>query len=223
MRRHKNMIINPWRIGLILEYLFTEGSGETLNDTSGSGNHGTFKGAGEPSWDDSAVQFDLSDDYIDLTSAVNINDQGATILVDVYATGDYSGNYSGVYHHSLGAVLSDNDIDNDLIGIIGDGSGNYKPFGRCNAFPWQDTDAGANTVIKDDWNTIIFTVTGYLGQCYVNGVSITGDRVIASDGVFSRIGNLVEGADVCPFGGKIRRIMIWNRCLSANEIALLSR
>ena len=59
---------NPIKSGLVLEYLFYEGSGTTLHDTSGNGNNGTIYGAtwkqlSNGKW---ALYFDGVDDYVSM-------------------------------------------------------------------------------------------------------------------------------------------------------------
>jgi hypothetical protein len=66
-------------------YLFQEGTGTTVDDTSSNSNTGTFKGAGEPAWDTTdvpfavsgsapnSVDFDGSDDFIDLGAAAALD------------------------------------------------------------------------------------------------------------------------------------------------------
>ena len=56
-------------------WLFNEGAGDTVKDSSGNGNHGTIAG-GEPQWVDSEIgmsmEFDGVDDYIEIPDSESL-------------------------------------------------------------------------------------------------------------------------------------------------------
>lgn len=77
-----------WAIGCadaVACYLFTEGSGTTVADSSPNANTGNFKGEGEPAWQEMAwdgapayldynVDVDATDDFIDCRSDTTVDD-----------------------------------------------------------------------------------------------------------------------------------------------------
>ena len=93
--------------GLVAEYLFYEGSGDTLHDTSGNGNHGTIYGA---TWKQEAngkwcLEFDGVDDCVAATlKGFNTTDG----TVDGYITDPVV---------VLGAVVRPYDVDTTEQGI----------------------------------------------------------------------------------------------------------
>lgn len=70
-------------------WLFTEGSGTTVADSSQNSNTGNFKGDGEPAWDGTdkpdvstySVDFDGTDDYIDCGTSATLNVTGNFTIV----------------------------------------------------------------------------------------------------------------------------------------------
>lgn len=69
-------------------YLFNEGSGTTLHDYSGNGNHGTLgAGAAAPTWTQYGISFD-GGDFATCGTAPDASPTGMTVQVLCYATTD---------------------------------------------------------------------------------------------------------------------------------------
>ena len=124
---------NPIKNGLVAEYLFYEGSGTVLHDTSGNGNHGTINGAtwtklSNGKW---SLSLDGSDDYVSMPN---------NLINNMYSNNQNLPNYMTI--EVLFKPL------NDIWGVIG--VTNIAPFDNPTEYiPFIYSDSNHNIIIAD--------------------------------------------------------------------------
>jgi len=210
---------HPLARGLVACWLFNEGTGNKVFDLSGNSNAGTFQG--DTSWAagkfGSALEFDGVDDHVDLglsTPTLGVTD-GITILSchklanltanqHIYGRGWSYGNKKGVELESVA-------INDRYILWLGNGTDRQ--------FLYAD-DNSATT----DWQQVVYTWDGTTIKAYVDGVKQVGERTLSGpldyDNTYADIAKGYYGAF---FNGQIDHVMLFNRALTAAEIAHLYR
>jgi hypothetical protein len=207
-------LVGWWKLG--------EGTGSTAYDSSGNGNNGTWAGtaAGTSGYYSAgylgpyAGSFDGSTNYVLLPSSTSLTSgfpQGITMSAWVYPT-----TTSG-YQAVLTAQSSTNlrQYGFDLYGT----SNLYLVMG-ANSSPGSISLSSAWAV--NAWNMITVTADGVHCKAYVNGnlaYSASYTSVPVSGGSWTiAIGENGSGYNL-NFKGKINDVRIYNRALSAGEIA----
>ena len=196
--------------GLVASYSFSEGSGATVTDSSGNGNHGVIAGA---SWTQagrfgSALQFDGIDDLVTIADSASLDLTGPiTMEAWVYPT-DRS--RSPIFLKELAGGLSyalyayDNGMRPSVrIGTI-DGDRNII--------------AGAALPLAA-WTHVAATYDGATLRLYIDGVEVGAklvERQIRTSVDPLRVGGRFDRGEF--FQGRIDEIRIYNRTLSATEI-----
>lgn len=204
--------------GLVSSWMFYEGAGRTVHDVSGNDHHGTWNGSGRgsnttPGWvagrDGWAMEFDGTDDYI--SGPLNTSTDAITVLLwarydtlpfanpGLFVLGDtLSTRYVGIWVRNTGYLWG-------RIRQAGDAEVNFSQN--------QHLSAG-------EWYHIVVTADGSSSmRQYVNGVQVDSKTYDGSirDWTNFYIGNQAgEGWD-----GQIDDVRIYNRALSADEIAEL--
>ena len=201
--------------------MFNEGSGDKVFDLRRNRNHGTLMNGilWIPGETGQTLQFDGSDDHIDLgerdftnyftlSAWIKPNDVSQIEAVISITT---SGGTSDGFNLFINTF---NTNDRKVAFETGNGvSGNTA---------WT----GINAITFGVWNHVIIVVERPLGiaTIYVDAIDVTVDSSIRTDFKTSnewRIGTL-NSSDF-PFSGSIDGIRVYNRILSANEIAWLYR
>lgn len=210
--------------GLIAYWPMNERSGVTVFDLSGNGNTGTFGfGTASPIWVSgkwgSALSFDGDNDYNDFgTSIGNFGLSSFTYLFDVLVE-------SGSGTDAI--FVKGNPIE-------GNGYGTYLL--DTDEFRFFIRDADSNRIYADrgsfndnEWNRVACVVDRKSDEMivYINGIATSPIDISAVTGTLGSvadrlsIGEAVDG-DVARFANvRIDIPMIYNRALSASEIALL--
>lgn len=200
--------------GLLAEYRFADGSGTTLTDHSGNGNHGTLGAAGAaPTWAATGLTFDGGDR---VTVPVALADVRSVV---VYATETGRSSYNVV-------LSSDNAAG--LTWGVNNNTGNYKP----NPFFWvggvgEGLRAVDDTFQQDGGQGAAWVQNGAADALYVNGWPCPGASAGAGGGETSatgRIGDLVIGANpgngaLAPFVGTMSGMLLYSTALTASQVA----
>jgi hypothetical protein len=197
--------------GLVGWWKFDEGSGTQANDSSGNGNTGTIAGA---TWTagklGQALSFDGVNDAVDLGD--NYDFPGQSFSVCAWANPDAGSNTGyiiGKYDGSQGLYLRVNPSDSTAwtVGVT-TSSGIDGPGGSLVRGAWQLVCGVINP-----------SGTSYL---YKNGVSIgslLNIQATADSAVSMTIGNRWDNQR--QFAGAIDDVRIYNRALTAEDVAAL--
>lgn len=215
---------HPLARGLVGCWLFNEGTGNKVFDLSGNGNDGTITGA---LWDsgESGSALSFTDDIVDCgykSSIANLTE--LTIVAKVLTTGlPGAGNF---YY----AVCQRNNVSNRFnFSINGDHSNNWA-FGLVTSGTAALAYSSAVPTLNQ-WYDIAVTYSDSgdrKPRLYVDGVEDSGSQSTATGTIVSgtnvpiSIGNKAVSLDR-DWHGKIEYAMIFNRALSAFEIAQLYR
>ncbi len=196
---------------LVAAYSFNEGSGNTVLDASGNGNHGIISGPTRVTKGafDKALTFDGVNDWVTVNDAPSLDlSTGMTLEAWVYPTVNMTGwrvpltkeqSNGGVY-----GLAANTDQNQSAIGItIGQAQVLYGG-------PWLSPRV---------WTHLAGTYDGATLRLYVNGEQVatraqTG-AIQASEGVLRIGGNSVKGQ---YFRGRIDEIRIYDKALTATEI-----
>ncbi|MBI2530552.1 MAG: PKD domain-containing protein [Candidatus Diapherotrites archaeon] len=188
---------------------FNEGTGTTASDSSGNGNNGTLTNG--PTWTSSgvfgnALHFDGVDDHVLIPNSAglgpNVVTAAAWVKLDSYPGGSY-GAVIGKYGGSNGYLLSIRPdgqaqfwVGNDAVSIA--------------AYTW------ATTLQLNTWYHVAGTYDGSAVKIYLNGalgMSWNGSNALNSAAYDPSLGSQLNGT--------IDEAVIYNRALSAGEIAAL--
>ncbi len=204
--------------GLVGNWLFNEGSGNKVFDLSGNGNTGTFQGT-SPSWTSgkfgSAVLLPGTDEYADIgDNGFPSGSSPRTINVWFKLNGTATANYFIAY----GTDAEGQRVD---IGRSSTGWFGVAVSGHAYGFTWAGDTIWHNAIAvypsgetsSDKWKIYFDGVEQSLSTQAGSPVTMATTLNLA------RIGRNVSGTQY--FNGLIDHAMIWNRALSASEIALL--
>ena len=202
---------------------FEEGSGNTTNDTSGNGNHGTLHGnasfTSNSVHGNYAMEFDGEGDYVDCGNDEELNLTTNFTLAAWIDCED--ANVENNFFISKGNQYA--------LGIY-NGSGEQPPIKKPrdkSTLVWHDDNTkkyhyfGANTSLtKHTWYHIAATYDGNEVKIYVNGeldkIYYKPDDLPSATDVHVKIGTWDR--DNWYFQGDIDDVYIWNRTLSWEEI-----
>ena len=201
-------------------WLFDEGSGESIADSSANSNTGTFRGSGEPAWASMAgtnapsyadymVDFDGSDDVITVTGLIGTPSQATIIGWGDLDSADTSGATLFSMGDNFGIVL---DKTNGTTGFY------HKSGGWVNA---ESNDDHAGT----GWHSFAYSSnpSGSSQVLYVDGVSeaVTSDGTAfdwTGQGSNTLMGRHADGATTVDFNGTTSETAFFDRILDSNEI-----
>ena len=207
-------------------WFFNEGSGNRVQDLSGNGNTGTLQADTHwvPGKFGSALDFDGVMDYVDLGSGISIGTGDFTFVTELVLDNHTGGNIRLIVDkdgkvHGL-FILAQEGAKNILLHVENVGGTDYEAGTPNNS-----------VTIDNAWRHI--AITGRRSDAsaaiYLEGVSQTLTEVNTLSGVTGSIdsgNNYRLGLGTSnngDFDGRISYVMIYNRCLSASEIALLYR
>ncbi len=193
-------------------WLLNEGSGNKVFDLSGNGNTGIF--SGNPIWvagqSGPAIEFD-GDDEIAITNILSGLGQ-FSVAFQLWADAA-AGQTVGVLQFWLGSLQ---------ILIRGD-AGNLQFFTATGS---GTVGGNISTYAANEWNRFVATYDGSTMRMYKNG--IVSATTLAQTGNLNsqttlRIGGGSGSGSEYFLDGKLGDLTIYNRALSASEIALLYR
>ena len=197
--------LHPLSRGLVGCWLFNEGAGSLANDISGNKNHGRLTNMAPnvqgSAWGNGGLEFNGVDDNIDCGNDASLDITDAiTVEAWVYSSWDQS----------------DKGIVGKYIGSTG-----YLLFAYpTGSVSWQvdgSTNRVTTVVTPNVWNHIVGLWNGTNVELFVNGVS----KGIDTGSLTSNVNNLIIGKylSVANFNGLIDSVRIYNRALSAEEVA----
>jgi prepilin-type N-terminal cleavage/methylation domain-containing protein len=196
------------------EWLFKEGSGGTVGDSSGNGYNGTVTGM---TWgagvNDSSGVFTGSGTYVSLGSSSSLNPVNFTVTAWI-KPGNFSGSYNYIYSNARDCCGTYNGINFLLYNNILAGS------------VWNTGAATVSSVAKISneaiWTFVAFSYNGSKLKLYINGKldnaldSSLGVGQPASFGTY--LGALSNCPGSCGFIGSIDQVRLYGAAIVASEI-----
>jgi len=206
----------------VAAWLFKEGSGTSVADSSSASNTGTFKGSGEPAWSSDvptygqggtplySVQFDGSDDLINCGTSNTILPQSGAFTVVMWVKATIDGTQRRV-------------IDRGNVHLSALGS--YPRFDAAGSTTL--IRAGSNNSLTDGaWRHLAMTWDGSTTAAnvniYVNASEITyqnttnGATLSANSGSTTYLGNRHDGARC--YNGYLTEVAVFNAVLTSDNI-----
>lgn len=208
------------RLGLVAYYSLSEGSGATLNDWSGNGNTATL--IGNPIWTtgnkNNATTFDGSTQYISTTINLNTS-KDFTYLVWIKTNCPDRSGLEGcsLFHDGDGGARSFETW------VRGGATNLFGQFSTADgsAYPSTNGYGGINCLTPNQWNQVAFVYSSKKLYAYTNGNTTPTIQMplnITDRNTYLKIGR-DWGCCGSWFIGSMDEIGIWNRSLTASEIA----
>jgi len=213
----KPKILAPNNLGLVGYWSFEEGLGTKAGDMSGRGNNGTL--IGSPAWVNGkrgrALNFPNTggDDWVDLGTSFNISSVPFTISAWINPV-DYA-NFNTIIGKRDSWVANDMRFQFQLQQTGGSVRLDGSPSNIHSFFYSPPTNT---------WTFLTAIATVGSTDLYVNGAfqeSLGGFTLGTDSAAQAAIGRNGEALDPDPFRGKIDEVRIYNRALSASEVASL--
>jgi hypothetical protein len=210
------------REGLVAEWLFDEGSGNVLKDSSGNGNNGVIYGA---TWVDGkfgkALSFDGQNDYVEVQDSPSLNPPNQITIEAWYQPVSFiGGGNDGILDKPFTSFNTP--FYQYHLGVRGDGF-NIHPatFGFDTTINnnWIDIYSDQGVWKAGQWYHIIGMYDGSAVKLYINSQLITSKPALGqinSYGMNVRIGDYANHERFLY--GTIDEIRIYNRSLSADEV-----
>ncbi|MHC4626564.1 MAG: LamG domain-containing protein [Planctomycetota bacterium] len=203
-------ITDPNLVGL---WRFDEGTGTTVVDWSGHGNHGTLRDG--PQWvltgyNSGALEFDGKDDYV-------------SVLLDASETEHTAAMWFRTTNANCGLLTV---VQNDL-GGGGHDRHIYLSAGRLMSRVWDDETIAMTGVNLADglWHHVVHTYGGSAGgqKLYADGVLQVSGTKAQSDFDWQERINIGFSNDAAQdhFEGLLDEVHVYNKALSAEEIGSL--
>ena len=225
---------------VVAAYLFDEGSGTTVDDSTANSNVGNFKASGEPAWAaisgtgaptyaTYSVDFDATDDLINCASDTTIDDvfiNGGSFVGWIFVEGTGEGNFGYLFGKTqvtgpFGSRLTTDDSSGTnrlFFGLNSNSGADTNPGRITNNNIYTDSVWAHTAVLKDD-NSITATTL----HIYVDGVEATyaqttnGVGTLTSDGSYTLMLGNRNGSDR-TFNGDITENAFFKRVISSTEI-----
>ena len=200
-------------------WLFDEGSGDVVMDSSGNGIDGTFNGA--PAWVDgrfgTALSFDGDDDYVEMSDPVNVSDGTHTISVWVNPGEGPQKNYCDLLGNHTGDVKGydiEQRVDETNAFYHGMGVGGAWQGGPPPERPATQLEAGV-------WQHLVVQKDGATVRHYLNG-EMTVEYDVAAEAIDASAANLRIGLSQAAPGREtqaiVDEVVIVDHVLSMAEI-----
>ena len=207
---------------VIAVWLFNEGKGDTIKDSSGNGNDAAF-GMGSPAWVDGkfgkALKFNGTKDWAETAKPVVVDTKTFTMGCWANPIAKQKAWSNMISSHieppRRGISFEQKDKKHNLYGLaLGDG----KNWGAPEEFGLQ--------IEANQWNHMVVVRDGSTGYWYLNGkevqkVKFPHDRAVHPTDKNFRFGNWVNGGR--EWGGILDDVFIFKRALSAGEVATVHK
>ena len=187
------------------------GSGTTWYDLSGSGNTGTLtnmNGDNLNSANSGSFTFDGTNEYVDCGNS-SILDVGNNITVNVWFYVSQTSSFEAIVAKVLNDYTLGWELDNS--------SGTFRVTLRPSA---TQVDLNAGNLSVGNWYMGTMTYDNTTARLYLNGVqtgsTTSGGPVTLNSTEPLRVGGRVQTPN---FSGNIAQVSMYNRALSASEIA----
>ncbi len=211
---------SPLDVGLVAYYKMDEGSGVSLRDTSGNGNHGNIRFG--PAWGSGqqgqAITFNGTSQYASVPNSASLGMTNAITLAAWIAPGKV-----GTQRVVAKAWMNNNDGYELSLSSAG------KVFVRFNQQSSADTRRVNSTAsYPTDGTTWMHAAATYDGskiKMYINGVltdSLAAVLTIGTNTDSLYVARQKDAASPYYFQGKMDEVYIHNRALSASEIVQLA-
>jgi hypothetical protein len=205
------LTVVPPSTGLVGAWGFDEASGATATDASGAGNAGTIAGATRTASGryGRALSFDGVDDLVTVPDASSLDlTSGMTLEGWIRPT---------TLHYWHTVVLKEQ--PGQLVYALYAGTDNGRPSGHV--FTTGDMMLfGPSALPVNTWTHLAMTWDGLTQRIYVNGAQVSSTprtgTAVTSNSPLRIGGNNVWGE---WFGGLIDEVRVYNRALSAAEVA----
>ena len=195
------------------------GSGTTWHDLSGNGNDGTltngptFSGVAK----DAAIEFDGSNDVVELPAANTILDD-TYYTIECWIKSSDDGTSSGQYATFIGTRVGKN------ASLARNSNGGQAMFLFDTVAEGNTNLVGTSVVFDENWHHIVGTFDNGVGKLYVDGVlENTATKTAPAD--LSSESSVIFGIGRDPsstsriFSGEIAIGTVYNRALTASEIS----
>ncbi len=201
---------------------FSEGTGQVVVDNSSRGNNGT-RGTSTSSENSdpnrtgglrgNGLDFDGTDDLVQVDGFPNVNDEDFTAAAWIHPDAPASGTQR---------IIADDQSDNGWWFSLGDPGSNDLRCGIRDTGGGSGTaDTTGNVISADRWHHVVCRYDAGSGTItvFVDGVeNATGTETSPStSGGPLQIGN--DAGESNHFDGVIDEVRVWNRSLTAEEIA----
>jgi glucose/arabinose dehydrogenase len=198
--------------GLVAAYAFNEGSGATVVDSSGNGNHGTISGATRNSSGQygAALDFDGTNDLVSVPDSSSL-DLTSGMTVEAWVRPLTTSGWRTV-------VLKERPGDT-VYALYSSNNDNGRPNSRIRVNGSNASVNGTSRLTTSVWTHLAATFDGSNLRLYVNG-SLVGTRTAAGTILTSANPLRIGGSSALGrwFRGRIDEVRVYNRALSVTEI-----
>jgi hypothetical protein len=202
---------------LICYWNLNGGLGNVAYDSSGNGNNGVIYGA---SWVagkyGGALSFNGTSDYAETNASLNVGNSFTLAAWIKRSSTD------AVFGYVL--ANGNSGASSNKFAFYARGDYNWKLAFESGDGNSSDLEIGNISVPQDVWTHIAVTINGANGVFYLNGQidgTFTLNHADFSKNAQIEMGRSANNYADCFFGGVIDDIQIYNRTLSANELAQL--
>lgn len=228
----------PSNQGLIGYWKFDEGRTDKTRDYSGNGNTGTLTSFADPAtatsgWKTSAkmnggIVFDGVDDNVSFEDVLNVS---LPITFSLWINPSSIGSYQGLVTNDK----SGNAVHSGAFMLLTPSGGIELHYGdntTCDSTGRRTYVTSSSPIAVNGWYHIVGIIRGPTDMSiYVNGMSISGTYSGTGGSIASRSdsGPRIGAVGICPsgsasyiFNGTIDEVRMYNRALSASEVAALA-
>jgi hypothetical protein len=205
---------------LVLYLPMDEGKGSEARDESGNGNDGVL--LGDPKWVEgksgSAIEFDGTDDCIEVANSDSLNPKEITIALWVKLGEVPAPGYNGIvskWAPNWSGYLLQAHASHPIEPLVGDGTAQFAAI------------RGLKGAEQDVWYHAAMTWDGKTLSLYINGKEPDYDKAASDHGMAGEmkvpISSLLIGKrhDQHFFKGVIDEVMIFNKALSLDDIQFI--